>query len=184
MISTDAELIGPWVADRIGFKWTTGRSQAIGRVKNGEVVAGVLYEDYNTVNVVCHIACDPNGINRQFLSIIFDYPFRQLKCQRITAVVAESNEKSRNLVEHMGFEVEANLLHAHPDGDLIVYRMMADDCRWTKEFLYGQSKRTSGARLRSRCTSNGSGEPRRSTTSNASKQAKPIHAVGIVNMVK
>lgn len=145
MICTDADVIGPWVADRVGFRWTQGRSQAIGRIKDGKVVAGVLYEDYNGVNVVCHIACEKTGINRRFLLIIFDYPFQQLKCKRITVVIAQSNTASRRLVEHMGFEVEANLHHAHPDGDLIVYRMMADDCRWTKEILYGQSKRTSGA---------------------------------------
>lgn len=149
MITTDAEFVGAWVAERVGFKWTPGRSQAIGRIRDGIIVAGVLYEDYNGVNVVCHIACEKTGIDRRFLSIIFDYPFKQLKCKRITAIVAQSNIKSRRLVEHMGFEVEANLRHAHPDGDLIVYRMMADDCRWTKEILYGQSKRTSSARLRS-----------------------------------
>ena len=136
MICTDAEIIGPWVAEQTGFKWIPKRSSAIGRIKGGEIVAGVLYEDYNGVNVVCHIAGVGRWMNRSLLCLIFDYPFRVLGCSRITAVIAESNEKSRKLVEHMGFTVEANLHQAHPDGDLIVYKMTLDNCRWLKELPY------------------------------------------------
>ena len=142
MISTNSDLIGAWVAKKIGFDWFEGRATAIGRIKNGEIVAGVVYEDYNGANVMCHIAGSGNWASREFLSIIFDYPFNQLQCKRITAVVVQSNEKSRRLVEHLGFEVEANLRDAHPDGDLIVYRMTADKCRWTKELPYENFSRS------------------------------------------
>jgi len=136
MICTDAETVGPWVASKVGFKWVKGRGAAIGRVKDGEIVAGVIYEDYNGANVVCHIAIDKNGGSKKFFSIIFDYPFVRLGVKRITAVVAQNNRASRKLVEHMGFEVEANLRDAHPDGDLLVYKMTAEQCRFTKELPY------------------------------------------------
>lgn len=133
----DADVIGPWVASRIkGMTYYSGTSTAIARVKDGRIVAGVLYQDHNGPNVYAHIAIDPGGMNREFLSIIFDYPFNQLKVKRITGVVASSNVAARKLDEHLGFELEAILHDAHPDGDLCIYKMTADRCRWIKELPY------------------------------------------------
>ncbi len=133
----DVDLIGPWVASRIeGMTYYPGTASAIARVKNGKIVAGVLYQDHNGPNVFCHIRIDRGGMSKRFVSIIFDYPFKQLNAKRITALVAESNAASRRLVEHLGFELEAILQDAHPDGDLRVYKMTADKCRWLKELPY------------------------------------------------
>jgi len=137
VIFFDANVIGPWVASRIeGMTYYPGTSSAIGRVKDGKIVAGVLYQDHNGPNVFAHIAVEPGGMNRKFLSIIFDYPFNQLKVKRITGVVASSNAAARKLDEHLGFELEAILQDAHPEGDLCVYKMTADKCRWIKELPY------------------------------------------------
>lgn len=133
----DADIVGPWVAARIeGMTYYPGTSSAIGRVKDGKLVAGVLYQDHNGPNVFAHIAVEPGGMNRRFLSIIFDYPFNQLKVDRITGIVASSNLAARKLDEHLGFELEAILQGAHPDGDLCVYKMTAEKCRWIKELPY------------------------------------------------
>lgn len=133
----DANVIGPWVASRIqGMQYIPGSSTGIARVKDGKIVAGVLYESCNGVNVFAHIAVDPGGINRKFLSVIFDYPFNQLGVKRITGVVASSNTAARKLDEHLGFELEAILTGAHPEGDLLIYKMTVDKCRWLKELPY------------------------------------------------
>ncbi|MDS1142389.1 GNAT family protein [Pusillimonas sp. SM2304] len=137
MMIFDADVIGPWVASRIeGMTYYPGTSTGIARVKDGKIVAGVLYQDHNGPNVFAHIAVDPGGMNRRFLSIIFDYPFNQLKAKRITGVVASSNAAAKKLDEHLGFELEAILHDAHPDGDLCIYKMTADQCRWIKELPY------------------------------------------------
>lgn len=146
MLIFDADAVGPWVASRVkGMSYYPGTSTAIGRVKDGQIVAGVLYQDHNGPNIYAHIAIDPGGMNRQFLSIIFDYPFNQLKVDRITGLVADSNMAARRLDEHLGFELEATLHGAHPDGDLRIYKMTRDMCRWIKELPYGQGKRTGHA---------------------------------------
>lgn len=96
--------------------------------------AGVVYEDWNGVNITAHIAAEGrNWATPWFLGVIFDYPFVQLKCNRITVCVGEQNRDSRRFVGHLGFTQEANLQGAHPTGDLIVYRMFRDDCRYLKE---------------------------------------------------
>lgn len=130
MLLLDPDVIGPWVCARAGGTWVQGRGSAIGWVKDDLLVAGVLYEDFNGANVVCHIAGEGRWANREYLWTIFDYPFNQLKVGRITVPIASINTKAQNFVEHLGFEREAILRGAHPAGDLIIYKMTADKCRW------------------------------------------------------
>lgn len=133
MISTDAALIGPWVSERTGGTWTAGRGSAIGKVApDGTIYAGALYEDWNGANIVCHIAGEGNWATRGFLSVIFDYPFNRLCVRRITVPVASTNVKSINLVTRMGFTLECTLAQATPDGDLHLFRMFRDDCKYLK----------------------------------------------------
>ena len=94
-------------------------------------VAGVVYENWNGPNVVCHIASEgTNWPNRTFLWTIFDYPYNQLGAERITAPVGEGNTVSRRFVERLGFEVEARLVGAHPSGDLLMYVLRKPEAKW------------------------------------------------------
>jgi hypothetical protein len=68
--------VGHWVAARNFQKYFEANSQAIGWEKDGKIVAGVIYEDWNGQSIVCHIAIMGN-ITPTFLAKIFDYPFRQ-----------------------------------------------------------------------------------------------------------
>lgn len=132
MLCFDASIVGPWVAEKTGGSWCAGRGQAIGKVDNGQLVAGVLYEDFNGANVVCHIAGVGKWADRRFLGIIFDYPFNQLKVRRITVPVDGNNSKSIKLVEHMGFVLESRLEQATLDSDLLLYRLFKDECKYLK----------------------------------------------------
>lgn len=132
MLCLDASRVGPWVCERAGGTWIAGRGTAIGLLKDDALCAGVLYEDWNGANVVCHIAAEGAWANRSFLWTIFDYPFGQLGVRRITAPVASVNHVSRKFVEHLGFELEATLSAAHPEGDILLYRITPDKCRWLR----------------------------------------------------
>ena len=116
--------------------WTPENSQAIGLAKDGELVAGVWYEDFNKKTVTCHIAID-GIINRKYLGIIFDYPFVQLGVDKIICPVLSDNDKSIRLVKNMGFEEQARLLEFSPSGDLLFFVMSKDKCRFLGE-KYGQ----------------------------------------------
>lgn len=139
----DPSVIGPWVCEKAGGTWIPGRGQAIGQVKDGQINAGVLYEDWNGANIVCHIRGDGGWANRRFLNVIFDYPFNQLKVRRITVPVSSANQKSRKLVEHMGFSLESVLAQATPEGDLLLYRMFKEECKFIKGKYHGQVQRSS-----------------------------------------
>jgi RimJ/RimL family protein N-acetyltransferase len=135
-------VVGPevvrWVAKRTNEFGNFGTDIGIGQAKNGVLVAGVAYADWNGPNIVAHIASDGSRrwATREYLHVIFDYPFRQLSCRRITALVGQGNSASRNFVTRLGFTLETTLASAHPTGDLLVYAMFKESCRWiSRDFL-------------------------------------------------
>lgn len=129
----DAEIVGPWVASRTGGTWSPGRGTAIGKLDDqGNLIAGVLYEDWSGANIMCHIAGEGNWASRRFLNVIFDYPFNQLKVRRITVPVGSTNIKSIHLVTRMGFALESTLAQAIPGGDLLLYRMFRSECQYLR----------------------------------------------------
>ena len=131
MIVIGAEVVD-WVAKRTHEHGRFGTDIGIGWARAGRLVAGVAYAEWNGPNVVCHIASDGSRkwATREYLRVIFDYPFVQLGCKRITVCVGEGNADSRRFVEHLGFTLEAELAGAHPTGALRIYRMWRDECRF------------------------------------------------------
>lgn len=126
-------VVGPWVAEKTGGTWTPGGGTTIGLFDEEQgLLAGVLYENFNGVNIFAHIAAveGKKWITREFLWFMFHYPFEQLGCRRITGLVAETNQTARQFDEHLGFRLEAVLRDAHEEGDLLVYCMRRSECRW------------------------------------------------------
>lgn len=124
-----------WVAAKTNEFGNFGTDVGIGWLKDRQIVAGVAYANWNGPNVECHIASDGSKkwLSRQFLWAIFDYPFNQLGCNRITACVGEQNSQSRNFVVRLGLTLETTLEAAHPSGDLYIYRMWKKDCAWISQ---------------------------------------------------
>ena len=132
-VTFDENIVGPWVCERAGGQYMPGRFKAIGRVRDGKLIAGVLYEDTNGVNVFCHIAAEGRWANRHFLWLIFHYPFVQLGLKRITTVVEPQNKVSIEFTKNLGFTLETTLKDSHPAGDLHVFRMFKPECKWIKD---------------------------------------------------
>lgn len=133
-----------WVAEQTNEYGNFGCATGIGvqewhgATKCWRLIAGVAYADFNGPNVVCHIASDGSKrwMSREYLATIFDYPFNQMKVKRITVCVGEGNGASRRFVEKLGFTRETTLSQAHPTGDLLVYRMFREECRWISADFY------------------------------------------------
>ena len=121
-----------WVAQQTAEYGNFGTDVGIGWQKDGRIIAGVAYANWNGANVECHIASDKSKkwMNRQYLWTIFDYPFNQLRAKRITVCVGEGNADSVRFVKHLGFILEAKLKDAHLTGDLQIFRMFANECRF------------------------------------------------------
>jgi L-amino acid N-acyltransferase YncA len=128
--------VGRWVGDRVRGGFDREHSQAIGLIRSGKLCAGVIYEQFNGRSVVCHIAVD-GRLTPEFLFVIFDYPFRQLGVASIIVPVARTNTKSVRFVTRMGFAEVACLPDAHPTGDILLFMLAREKCRFTGD-KYGQ----------------------------------------------
>jgi hypothetical protein len=96
------------------------------------ILAGVWYEGWNGANMNIHVAAEPSKrwMNREFLWYTFHYPFVECGAKRLTGWVEESNLEARRFDEHIGFKLETRLKDAAPTGDMLVYVMRKEDCRW------------------------------------------------------
>ncbi len=124
-----------WVAQHMRRGEGYGLSQGIGWLKNGCIVAGVVYNEYNRVNINMHVASvGRNWLCREFLWAAFDYPFNQCGVSRITAFVEDDNKAALKFDEHLGFKYEARMVGAYEHdgkvGDILILRMLRTDCKW------------------------------------------------------
>lgn len=107
--------------------------KGIGLEKDGDLIAGVLYEGFNGVNCWMHVAAleGSRWLNREYLQTCFHYPFVQVGVKRVSGAVDASNVAARRFDEHLGFKQEAVLHGAAADGgDVILYVMRREDCRY------------------------------------------------------
>lgn len=131
IVCDQPERVGRFVSEIMGNDgWSS--YQAIGLEENDQLIAGVLFDNYNGASICMHVAAVPGKrwMTREFLWYCFYYPFMELKVKRITGLVPESNLVARRFDEHLGFKLETRLEDAHPDGDVLVYKMMKSDCRF------------------------------------------------------
>lgn len=107
--------------------------KGIGLEQDGKLVAGVVYEGFNGRNMWMHVAAEPGArwLTRAYLKACFAYPFIQCGVDRVSGYVNASNTAARRFDEHLGFEQEAVLRGAAPDGgDVVIYMMPKARCRY------------------------------------------------------
>lgn len=141
---TTGDKVGEWVCDQTGGGYHHARSNAIGLEKDGEMVAGVVYENWNGRSIVCHIAVQ-GRMTPAYLAAIYDYPFNVCGVDKIIAPVSSGNGKAMKLVGKMGFTEEARIHNADTAGDIVFLTMARESCRFL-EGRYGQkiTETTSG----------------------------------------
>lgn len=110
---------------------------AIGLYKDKDPQAAVIYENWNGRSLVAHMAIT-GRITRQYLFVIFDYAFRQMSAAKVILPVQSTNSKSIKFVTNLGFREEARIKDAAPDGDVLLFTLAKQDCRFLGE-KYGKA---------------------------------------------
>lgn len=134
--------VGHWVAKRINGGFFEERSIALGLKKGDELVAGVIYENWNHQSIWCHIAIE-GRMTPTFLAAIFDYPYNVAQAEKIIAPIGSDNEEMTTLIKHMGFTEEGRIKDGRPHGDIVFFTLLRDDCRFlgkrfNERIHYGQ----------------------------------------------
>lgn len=125
--------VAAWVFEQNGdtFSLTSGFA-TMGFIRDNQLIAGAVYHGFRQCDIIISFSSvDPKWCNKQNLYAIFAYPFEQLGCARLTAIVAKKNKRSRKLVEGLGFVREGCLKKGYNGRqDAIVYGMLAENCKW------------------------------------------------------
>lgn len=129
--------VGHWVAERAGGTFSPSSSTAIGLEKDGEIVAGVMYENWNGKSIVAHMAAS-GRLTRSFLGAIFRYAYVKCGVDKVILPISSGNVKSNKFAQSLGFKEEARLVDADPLGDIILYSLKKSDCRFLG-VEYGQA---------------------------------------------
>lgn len=131
-------IVGRWVAEQTNGCFSEVTSTALGLQKEtGEIVAGVIYENWNKRSVVAHMAVT-GRLTRAFLGAIFRYAYEQCGVNKVILPVVSNNEKSNRFVKHLGFEEECRIYDSDPGGDIIIYTLKKSECRFLGD-NYGQT---------------------------------------------
>ena len=130
LIVHEDERVGKWLNDNFDMGWRSG-TICIGLEDKEKLIAGVLYDWYNKSSIYMHVgAYGKKWLTREYLWACFHYPFIQLNCKVLIGLVGSKNDAAKKFDEHLGFKLHTKIPHAHPDGELLVYIMNREDCRF------------------------------------------------------
>jgi RimJ/RimL family protein N-acetyltransferase len=121
--------VGHWVAAQTNGDYAESTSQAIGLIRDGKIVAGVIYENWNKQSIVCHLAIK-GIVSKQFMKAACNYAFKQCGVHKIIGPVNSDNQKCIDAVAKIGFIEEARIKDAAPNADIILFSLTADRCRY------------------------------------------------------
>jgi len=139
VIGRDAD-VGAWVAQRIPAMHGTlfQAFTAIGvEAEDGTPLGGVVFTEYRPMFRSLEMACasdSPRWLTRSIVKEILRYPFRQLNCVRVTAVVARKDKRTRGFIEKLGFRCEGIVRKGLLVDDAAIYGLLRDEWlrgRWT-----------------------------------------------------
>ncbi len=124
---------GNKVMESIDSMFSDVTMQVISREENDNLLGAIVYENYTGEggSIEAHVGSfGPRWLNRDFLFIIFDYPFNQLKCKQAFIRVKSKNTASLKWVRALGFKDLITIEDVFPDDDMIILRMKREECRY------------------------------------------------------
>jgi hypothetical protein len=134
LVFDQVQRVGKWVAEQTEQTASWGDFYAIGVEKDGEIVAGVVINNYNGTNATVHQAV--KGFSKLVPKMFFhvaDYSFNHCKLKRLTGMVPTSMQDVIAFNRKHGFEDEFVMKCGAPDGeDLQVMVLWPENCRWLK----------------------------------------------------
>lgn len=131
IIYDQKERFAEWVAMQVNHVGSWGEFYALGVVRNGEIIAGVVINNFNHANATCHIAIARQSrmIIPLFMSVC-DYAFNYCGLKRLTGMVPTNEPEIIAFDKHLGFEEEFVMKDAAPGADMQVLVLWPDKCRW------------------------------------------------------
>lgn len=147
------DMVAAYMTEQTGATFAPGTYSAMAIVDdNDDFVGGVVFSNFRGTDCEISCAAEPHaGIWRpHIMRAVFTYVFQQLGCVRCTSVTTKANQRARDFLEGLGFELEGKLRLGY-DGrrDALIYGLLARDCR----YLAADSGMTDGQEISAASTS-------------------------------
>lgn len=134
LVFDQKERVGAWVAQKADPDVVWGSFYAMGVERQGEIVAGVVLNQNNGANALCHVAVEKPGKEMLLLFTHFcRYAFLQIGLKRLTGLVPRSNAKVLHFDLKLGFEIDHVIKDGALDGDMVMLVMWPHKCPWLTE---------------------------------------------------
>ena len=133
LISEPQKALSYWLCERIGYT-PTRDLMCIGQWDNDkeEIIGVVGYDGWSENMVEMHSAGVPGTywLNKQMLKQAFIYPFKGHGLKVIITRVSTGNPVAVKMNKGLGFKEQCRIRNGADDGDLIIFTMHHDECRW------------------------------------------------------
>jgi RimJ/RimL family protein N-acetyltransferase len=134
LVYDQKDRIGAWVARQVGQGADWGSFYALGVVSGDDVIAGVVFNNFNGANATCHIAIARyTRLVPAMVQAACKYAFNFAGLKRLTGMVPSNEPQVLAFDKHLGFEEEFVMKDGAPGADMHVLVMWPDTCRWLKE---------------------------------------------------
>jgi RimJ/RimL family protein N-acetyltransferase len=134
LVFDQKEAIGAWVAQQVGQTCDWGSFYSLGIVRDGEIIAGVVFNNFNGANATCHIAISKfSRVMPAMIEHSCKYAFEFCGLKRLTGMVPSNEPKILAFDKHLGFEEEFVMKDGAPGADMHVLVMWPDKCRWLRK---------------------------------------------------
>lgn len=134
LVFDQKERVGAWVAEQVRQAADWGSFYAMGIDDNGQIIAGVVINNYNGTNATCHIAISKRSkLLIPLFENVCNYAFNVCKLKRLTGMVPTNEPHIISFDKHLGFEEEYVMKDGAPGADMQVLVMWPDKCRWLRK---------------------------------------------------
>jgi RimJ/RimL family protein N-acetyltransferase len=135
LISQPQLALGQWLCDRIGYT-PTRDFMCIGQWDDdkNELIGVVGYDGWSENMVEMHSAGEPGTywLTKELLYRAFKFPFEGYGMKAIISRVSTGNPVAVKMNIGLGFKEQCRIRDGADDGDLIIFAMHRDECRWLK----------------------------------------------------
>ena len=133
LVFDDKQRVADWVSDQMPNGATWHDYYAMGAEVNGDLVSGIVFEEYNGHNANVHIAVSkPTKLFLDLLDHAFVYAFQTMGVQRLTGLVEADNQKALQLDINIGFKIEAVMKSAGSSGQDVLLLVL-----WPENYRRG-----------------------------------------------
>ena len=127
--------LAAWAQEKMPGRLGFDAPFCVGVINENQLGAVIVYDNYRpavksiSVSIVVE---DKKVLTRKLLKTLFAYPFFDLQCRRIQAIIDEKNNPSIKLCRQLGFAQEGILRKASPieGNDLLIFGMLKEECKW------------------------------------------------------